>query len=113
MKSFTLAASALLIFSCSASLASSGSSVEITAEMKSKAIESIGEYVFFEDEGAMRLPKGVEDFSFVLKHENMLHVTGSSYSDWDMKVIGYDCEVAVPSYEVKRCTLEGENWPYL
>lgn len=93
---------------------------ELPLKTKKIILSAIASDVFFEDEGAVRAPSKVSDFTFKKMKKNMILVTGDSYSDWDMKKIHYTCEVTVLNAKITTdedlsvsCSLDGENWPYL
>ena len=95
------------------------SRIDFPESVKQIIFEEITANVFFEDEGFIREPSDLKDFTFTQVDEFVIRVTGDSYSDWDMKTIGYDCMVNVltrgqikssKDIEVK-CSLTGENWP--
>jgi hypothetical protein len=93
---------------------------ELPLKAKEIIFDEISSMVAFEDEGLMRLPQKIEDFTFVFSDEFIISVSGESYSDWDQKMIGYQCQVKVLSrgmIESKNnveieCELTGEHWPY-
>ena len=99
----------------------SGSAIADELSMKTKKIifDEIAMSVFFEDEGIVRAPSKISDFTFSVTDENLILVSGDSYSAWDDKIIHYDCMVKVLSrgailsakdIDVK-CSMSGENWP--
>ena len=110
----------LLIFAAlTLSLAASAQTLPESA--KQIIFEAISEEVYFEDEGYTRLPKALNDFKFTQTDEFEFTVSGESFSDWDNKVIGYECLVTSLSRGIIKstsdvdvsCTLTGENWPHL
>jgi hypothetical protein len=81
--------------------------------------DAISRDVYFEDDGYTRMPKALSDFTFTQTDEFEFSVSGTSFSDWDNKEIGYECTVtsftrgmitSVNDIEV-NCTLTNENWP--
>lgn len=110
----------MLKFFCVLMLLSSTSfAAELPAKAKKIILAEIASDIFFEDEGAVRAPQKISDFSFKQVKANLIYVTGASYSEWDMKVIGYDCTVKVLAAKINShkdiavdCILTGENWPY-
>ncbi len=107
-------AAILLIFSNPAQ------ACDLSVQAKKIIFDEITRTVFFEDEGLTRAPSQISDFNFVQKDEFEFQVTGDSYSDWDGKVIHYDCLVSILNRGMIRtaddislsCSLIGENWPY-
>ena len=93
---------------------------ELPLKAKEIIFDEISSMVFFEDEGLARAPQNIEDFSFIFSDEFLIVVSGESYSEWDQKMIDYQCEVKVLSrgmIESKNdveieCELTGEHWPY-
>jgi len=101
---------------------SNAQSLDLSVQSKEIIIDAIAEYVFFEDEGYVRAPQGIEDFQFQIVDENKIIVTGESLSDWDMQDIKYYCEIKVLSrgviekaqdIEIDFCQLENEHWPHM
>ena len=94
---------------------------EVPAKLKVILLEAVAEEVFFEDEGYERAPQKLEDFSFLQIDEFDFSIKGRSFSEWDDKVIGYDCVATALTREIIEktsdltitCTLSDENWPYL
>lgn len=94
---------------------------EIPQSVKELFFDEIANLVFFEDEGFERAPQKLEDFTYTQTDEFEFSVTGKSFSEWDMKVIGYDCLITVLTREVPTsaddiqvdCTLSDEHWPHL
>ncbi|NDD92785.1 ATP-binding cassette domain-containing protein, partial [bacterium] len=74
----------------------------------------------FEDEGQSRSVRALEDLQFKQTDESKIRISGDSYSDWDQKVIHYECEAEVLSRGMIRsgkdvsttCKMDGENWPH-
>ena len=103
------------------SLLISTTSVAAELPLKTKQIifDEIAMSIYFEDEGMIRGPSNLNDFSYIQTDESQILVSGDSYSQWDDKVIHYDCMVQVLTRgTIKsakdidvRCTLSGENWP--
>jgi hypothetical protein len=100
-------------------LTTSSFASELPLKVKKIIIAEIANDIFFEDEGAVRAPQNISDFSFKQVKSNLMQVTGASYSEWDMKVIGYDCTVKLLAMKIVShkdiavdCILIGENWPY-
>jgi hypothetical protein len=93
---------------------------DISKEAKMVIFNEISEMVFFEDEGMVRSPENLEDFQFVQVSDARIYVKGSSYSQWDMKELQYDCVVKVLTKSIIKsskdinvtCNVENENWPY-
>lgn len=92
---------------------------EVSPKLKAVLFEAISQNVYFEDEGLVRSPEKLEDFTFDQVDEFLFEINGDSYSAWDGKVIGYRCVArALSSKEIKsaqdvvvNCTLIDENWP--
>jgi hypothetical protein len=93
---------------------------ELPLKAKEIIFDEISSMVFFEDEGLVRAPQKIEDFTFLFSDEFIISVSGESFSDWDQKMIGYQCQVNVLSRGMIEsnndveiiCDLTGENWPY-
>lgn len=111
MKALILA----ILFVCGAAQAN-----DIPESAKKIIFEEIGMLVYFNDEGASRLPSKISDFTYNVEDEFLIRVKGNSYSDWDMKELSYDCLVQVNTRGLIKsskdievsCKVENENWPY-
>lgn len=78
---------------------------ELTPAAKDLVLSSIANAVYAEDaSGNVRAPQAASDFQFVVESEDMLIVTGQSFSAMDNKVIGYLCQVEL----LGRDTIESE-----
>jgi hypothetical protein len=94
---------------------------EVPAKLKIILLDAVAEEVFFEDEGYVRAPQKIEDFTFNQVDEFEFSIQGSSYSEWDDKIIGYDCVATALTRGIIQktqdlkvsCTLTDENWPHL
>ncbi len=92
---------------------------DLTKRAKEIIFDEITRSVYFEDEGHVRAPSLISDFQFLQTDEFEFQVSGDSYSDWDAKIIHYDCQVNVVTRRIIRaaedisisCRLSGENWP--
>lgn len=99
----------------------SAHATEIPQSIKELFFDEISNFVFFEDEGFERVPQKLEDFTYTQTDEFVFTVTGRSFSEWDLKEIGYDCTITVLTREVIKsaedfevdCTLSDEHWPHL
>jgi hypothetical protein len=93
---------------------------DISKQAKMVIFNEISEIVFFEDEGMVRSPESLEDFQFIQESDARITVSGSSYSQWDMKELQYDCVVKVLTKSIIKsskdisvtCEVQNENWPY-
>jgi hypothetical protein len=104
-----------LLFVCGGARAS-----EIPESIQKIIFDEIGRLVYYEDEGAMRLPSKISDFTYKMEDEFLISVKGNSYSEWDMKDLAYDCQVKITTRGMIKsskdievdCKVETENWPY-
>ncbi len=94
----------------------------LSQETKELIFDAITQYVYFEDDGFERTPQRLDDFIFTIVDDLTVRAVGISYSIWDVKDIGYFCDITVSTdssrgnsktISVKSCSLEGENWPHL
>jgi len=93
---------------------------DIHPDIKKVVFDQVVADIFFEDEGLTREPK-MEDLKFETIDKNLIRISGSSYSAWDVKEIFYDCQALIESrtFVPKKeevsvtCSLQGEGWPYV
>jgi hypothetical protein len=93
---------------------------DISQNAKTIIYNEISDMVFFEDEGAVRAPTDLADFNFVQENDSTILVKGTSYSEWDMKDIEYECRVTLLSNGLIQsnkdisvdCNIKNENWPH-
>jgi thermitase len=93
---------------------------ELPQLAKKIIFQQIQEDIFFEDEGAVRAVRSIDDLQYKMTDEFRITVSGDSYSEWDRKKIHYDCEATVLTRGKIRtakdvstfCRISGENWPH-
>lgn len=111
---------ALLLCVMGGFYAPAASAHELPKLAKQIIFDQIQDDIYFEDEGQSRSVRALEDLQFKQTDESKIRISGDSYSDWDQKVIHYECEAEVLSRGMIRsgkdvsttCKMDGENWPH-